>query len=66
MHGYNNVYRLRFGGDAYRIVYRADSKNRRIIVRAVGRLPGRDTLFKLQRCLGRDVDRTQGAIPRLS
>ena len=36
MRGYNNMYRLRFGGDAYRIVYRADGKNRRIIVRAVG------------------------------
>jgi len=36
MRGYNNMYRLRFGSDACRIVYRADSKNRRIIVRAVG------------------------------
>jgi mRNA-degrading endonuclease RelE of RelBE toxin-antitoxin system len=36
MHGYNNMYRLRFGNEAYRIVYRADNKNRRIIVRAVG------------------------------
>jgi mRNA-degrading endonuclease RelE of RelBE toxin-antitoxin system len=36
MRGYNNMYRLRFGSDAYRIVYRTDSKNRRIIVRAVG------------------------------
>jgi len=36
MHGYNNMYHLRFGSDAYRIVYRADTKSRRIIVRAVG------------------------------
>ena len=36
MRGYNNMYRLRFGSDAYRIVYKADSKSRRIIVRAVG------------------------------
>lgn len=36
MHGYNNMYRVRFGSDAYRIVYRVDSKNQRIIVRAVG------------------------------
>jgi len=36
MHGDNNMYRLRFGSDAYRIVYRVDTKNRRIIVRAVG------------------------------
>jgi len=36
MHGYNNMYRLRFGSDAYRIVYRVDTRNRRIIVRAVG------------------------------
>jgi mRNA-degrading endonuclease RelE of RelBE toxin-antitoxin system len=36
MHGYNNMYRQRFGSDAYRIVYTVDSKNRRIIVRAVG------------------------------
>jgi mRNA-degrading endonuclease RelE of RelBE toxin-antitoxin system len=36
MHGYNNMCRLRFGSDAYRIMYRADTKNRRIIVRAVG------------------------------
>jgi mRNA-degrading endonuclease RelE of RelBE toxin-antitoxin system len=34
MHGYNKMYRLRFGSEAYRIVYRADDKNRRIIVRA--------------------------------
>jgi mRNA-degrading endonuclease RelE of RelBE toxin-antitoxin system len=36
MRGYNSMYRLRFGSDAYRIVNRADSKNRKIIVRAVG------------------------------
>ena len=36
MRGYNNMYRLRFGSHAYRIVYRVDRKNRRIIVRAVG------------------------------
>jgi mRNA-degrading endonuclease RelE of RelBE toxin-antitoxin system len=36
MRGYNNMYRVRFGSDAFRIVYRADSKNRRITVRAVG------------------------------
>ena len=36
MRGYNNMYRLRFGSDAYRIVYRTDLKNRRIVVRAVG------------------------------
>jgi hypothetical protein len=36
MRGCNNMYRLRFGKDAYRIVYRTDSENRRIIVRAVG------------------------------
>jgi mRNA-degrading endonuclease RelE of RelBE toxin-antitoxin system len=36
MRGYNNMYRVRFGSDAYRIVYRADIKTRRIIVRAVG------------------------------
>jgi len=36
MLGYNNMHRLRFGSDAYRIVYRVDRKNRRIIVRVVG------------------------------
>ena len=36
MRGYNDLYRLRFGSDAYRIVYRVDTRNRRIIVRAVG------------------------------
>ena len=36
MRGYNNMHRVRFGSDAYRIVYRAEIKNRRIIVRAVG------------------------------
>ena len=36
MRGYNNMYRLRFGSDAYRIVYRMDIKNKRIVVRAVG------------------------------
>jgi len=28
MRGYNDCYRIRIGGDAYRIVYRVDRKNR--------------------------------------
>jgi mRNA-degrading endonuclease RelE of RelBE toxin-antitoxin system len=36
MRRYNNAYRMRFGGDAYRIVYRVDEKRRLIRVFAIG------------------------------
>jgi mRNA-degrading endonuclease RelE of RelBE toxin-antitoxin system len=36
MRRYNNAYRVRFGADAYRIVYRVDEKRRLIRVFAIG------------------------------